>query len=163
MRKHLSLIAVTGILCGGCGYASIFSQNSSGGVLALHGAESKAMEDANLKMGSHCGGRGYEVVSRDTVVVGQQESTDTNTDYAEKTDSGNKPKPKLGFGGGSTSETKGQAKTTSTTTTTNINEVRLTYVCGGSQPAPAPAPAAPEAPADAGAEAPAEPASAPGA
>lgn len=70
----------------GCamGSAKIWSQDTTGGVLALDGDEGKAMADADKKMAAHCGVGNYLVVRRDTVVVGEEQYS--NNSYAEQQD-----------------------------------------------------------------------------
>jgi hypothetical protein len=68
----------------GClmGSAKVWSQDTTGGVLALDGDEGKAMEDADKKMAAHCGLGNYQLVKRETVVVGQEQYSNTN--YGEQ-------------------------------------------------------------------------------
>lgn len=66
----------------GCamGSAKVWSQDTTGGVLALDGDEGKAMEDANKRMAAHCGMGNFVIVRRDTVVVGQEQYANTSYD-----------------------------------------------------------------------------------
>jgi hypothetical protein len=63
----------------GCpmGSAKVFAQDQGGGTLILEGDEGKAMEDANKKMALHCGMGNFQVVKRETVVVGHENYADS--------------------------------------------------------------------------------------
>jgi hypothetical protein len=77
------LVALFGFLAPGCvGTAQVFYQDAAGGVLALHGMEDRAMEDAVRQMTLHCGPSNFVIVRRETVVVGQENYS--QTDYAER-------------------------------------------------------------------------------
>ena len=69
----------------GCSGARIISQNVDGGVLSLHGSESGMLEEAQKVMQAHCGSRGFSIVKRETVVVGQEQYTQTNYQDQSKT------------------------------------------------------------------------------
>lgn len=103
------------------GHAEVVRRDQYGGVLALHGHQGAAMEDAQQLMATHCGGA-YTVVAEEQVVVGQQTASGTSTEYGEAH---------------SRRSTEGSQYTTSTTTTSNVTEYHITYQCGG---APAPPP-----------------------
>lgn len=68
------------------GSAQIYSQDQSGGVLVLQGDEADAMKDATARMAAHCGAGAYKVVKRETVVVGAEQYTNSNSGYAATTD-----------------------------------------------------------------------------
>lgn len=91
---------------GACGHATIWSQDQQGGILALHGSEGPAMDDAHEQMASHCGAGRYEILRRDTVVVGEQAVTNH-------------------------SQTSGRRNTSANTVTSvhEVTETRLTYTC----------------------------------
>ncbi|HFE45998.1 MAG TPA: hypothetical protein ENJ18_11000 [Nannocystis exedens] len=114
----------------GCGYARVFSQNAEGGVLTIYGNEKPAMENANEIMASHCGMGNYSLVSRDTVVVGQQTSTQSDTNYDEQ--GGSKTTKGDSHSSSETQEGKsGSVSSQEISTTRDLTEVRLTYACGG--------------------------------
>jgi hypothetical protein len=83
MRLVIGL-ALAPLLLSGCvlGSAKIWSQDTTGGVLALQGDEGDAMKDADKKMAAHCGFGNYEIVKRETIVVGQEQYSNTN--YGEQ-------------------------------------------------------------------------------
>lgn len=97
-------LAVT--LLGGCGHATIWSQDPRGGVLALHGSEGSAMEDAHELMAAHCGADRYEILRRDTVVVGEQ----AVTNYSQTSD-------------------RRHSSSSAVTSVHEVNEIRITYGC----------------------------------
>jgi len=78
-RLACVLVLVTGCM----GSASIYYQDRGGGVLALHDDEDRAMKDAFTKMAAHCGPAGYQIVKRETFVVGQENYTDSRRSYGE--------------------------------------------------------------------------------
>jgi hypothetical protein len=82
MRLVIGLAMVS--VLSGClmGSAKVWSQDTTGGVLALEGDEGKAMEDADKKMAAHCGFGNYQIVKRETVVIGQEQYANTN--YGEQ-------------------------------------------------------------------------------
>ncbi|MCE9572749.1 MAG: hypothetical protein K8W52_06290 [Deltaproteobacteria bacterium] len=70
------------VLLSGCmGSASIYYQDQHGGVLALHDNEGKAMKDAQSKMAAHCGPAGFQIVKRETVVVGRENYASSQRNY----------------------------------------------------------------------------------
>jgi hypothetical protein len=81
MKNALKLIAGLGLLVGlaGCpmGEAQVYAQTQTGGTLILKGDEGKALKDADKKMAMHCGMGNYQIVSRDTVVVGHENYADS--------------------------------------------------------------------------------------
>lgn len=91
MKNAIKLIAVMGLALGlgGCpqGQAKVFAQTQTGGTLILEGDEGKAMADADKKMAMHCGMGNYQVVSRDTVVVGHENYSDSVAQQQGQTDS----------------------------------------------------------------------------
>jgi hypothetical protein len=136
VRLFLIIITITIALsfAGGCSHATIWSQDATGGVLALHGFEDDAMHDAHAKMTQHCGARGFQIVGRDTVVVGQRTHTTQDADYDERRDTTTgKIKP---VGTGTSTHRQARAQTTTTTTTEDLTEVRVSYQCGGAAPSP---------------------------
>lgn len=100
------LVGLVVVVLGGCGHATIWSQEERGGVMALHGSEGPAMDDANDQMASHCGVGRYEIVRRDTVVVGEQAITNHSQSSSGRNSSA-----------------------TSMTSVHEVTETRLTYVC----------------------------------
>ncbi len=111
-------IVVVSALFAGCGHASIWSQDGQGGVLTLHGSEGPAMDDAQKVMAGHCGAGRFEIVRRDSVVVGQQAYSNQQTRYADKKDRNR----------GSTYR-QGGAQTTSVSGVQDVTETRITYAC----------------------------------
>lgn len=86
--NHVLVAGAALLLAAGCvGHANIHYQDTQGGVLTLQGNEGKALEDAQAKMAAHCGVAGYQIVKRETVVVGQENYTHARTDYQEREDS----------------------------------------------------------------------------
>jgi hypothetical protein len=108
-RVLVSFLPVIAVLGSGCtlGHASMVRRDLSGGVLALHGHRSEAMDDARKQMAEHCQGA-YTVVSEEYVPVGQQTTEEA---YA------------------------GRRRYSSATTTTDVTEYRMTYQCGYVAPA----------------------------
>ncbi len=127
-------------LLGACvlGYAEVIEQDMNGGVLALKGAESHAMEDAQKKMAAHCGPGNFRIVKRESVVIGQ------------RTDSSSRRNVQAAQHGHHAAATEtGSASTV----TQEVRETRIHYVCGQgaavAQPAPAAQPAVTAQPAPA--------------
>lgn len=83
MRAALMMLCLATTAGCAMGSAYVYQQDLRGGVLALQGDEQKAIEDAHAKMAAHCGAGNYRVYKRETVVVGQEEYTDTVSDYSE--------------------------------------------------------------------------------
>jgi hypothetical protein len=74
---------VLALLVGCGGTASVYYQDQHGGVLALHNDEEKALKDAEQKMAAHCGAQGYQIVKRETVVVGQENYAQSQHSYGQ--------------------------------------------------------------------------------
>lgn len=132
---------VTAPLTMGCitGQAQIWSQDQQGGVMALDGDETKATQDANAKMSAHCGFNNWYIVRRETVTVGQEQYSNSNTNYGEETDSvhgENTNSVQQGnYGssntqGGQSSVTQGGSNTSSVAGTRDVNQIRMHYRCG---------------------------------
>lgn len=87
--RALSLV-VFAVLCGSaCGYADPLSQNRYGGVLALTGDESQAMDEARRLMTLHCGRDNFEVTRIEEVVVDEEDYVQTITEHeSDHEDSG---------------------------------------------------------------------------
>ncbi len=127
MRRILSLTLIIGSFAlVACGNARVVNRSQTGGILALQGNRSKAMEDAHVKMKQHCQGP-YTIVEEGEQVIG----TDT-------------------VAGSETYETQDGVATEGGSSTRQATEWRVKYVCGqgntvpaGPAPAPAPAPAPP--------------------
>ena len=128
--RWLSVLALP--LLGGCmlGYAEVISQDMNGGVLALKGADKHAMEDANQKMAAHCGPGNFQIVKRESVVIGQRTDSASNRNVEAAQ-----------YGHHAAAYESGR----SSTVTQEVREMRIHYVCGrgavAAQPAPAPQPA----------------------
>ena len=76
------MFVVFGVLfASACGYADPISQSRTGGVLALTGDESIAMEEATKLMAAHCGRDNYEVTLIEEVVVDEEDYVRTETEY----------------------------------------------------------------------------------
>jgi hypothetical protein len=77
-------LALTPALTAGCmGSASVYYQDTHGGVFALHDDQDKAMKDAHKKMAAHCGTQGFQIVKQETVVVGQERYAQSQKAYGE--------------------------------------------------------------------------------
>ena len=61
-----------------CSSARILSQDANGGVLVVSGSEDGMMKEAEKLMNAHCGNRGFSIIKRDTVIVGQEQYSQTN-------------------------------------------------------------------------------------
>jgi len=61
-----------------CSSARVLSQDAHGGVLVISGSEDGMMKEAQKLMNAHCGSRGFSIIRRDTVVVGQEQYSRTN-------------------------------------------------------------------------------------
>lgn len=94
------------VVLGGCGHATVWSQDQGGGVVALHGSEGSAMDDAHELMAAHCGAGRYEILRRDTVVVGEQ----AVTNHSRTTD-------------------RRHSSSSSVTSVHDVTETRITYHC----------------------------------
>lgn len=83
MRTALFMLLCA--LASGCAMGSsyIYEQDTRGGILTLQGSEEDALKDARSKMAAHCGVGNYQIVRRETVVVGHEQYTDTNSGYVE--------------------------------------------------------------------------------
>ena len=81
-KRNLFLISLLSLGSIACSGARIISQDIGGGVLSLYGSESSMMEKAQSVMNAHCGRRGFSIVKRETVVVGQEQYT--QTDYQDQ-------------------------------------------------------------------------------
>ena len=68
-----------------CSSARVLSQDMNGGVLVLSGSERGMMQEAEKVMSAHCGGRGFSIVKRETVIVGQEQYSQTNYQDQAKT------------------------------------------------------------------------------
>lgn len=150
MLRKLSLGFLFAALCAACGSARLVQRNQYGGVIALNGDRSKAMEQANNMMAQHCGPGNYDVVSEGEVPVGTDTMSRSDTNYGEQS-----------ANNGQTSATQGGATTTSGTSTRTATEWRVQYQCRGAGGPPAPGPAAPMGPAPAPGPAPDQGAGAP--
>lgn len=106
MRSKYVGAGLVAMWLGGCGHATVWSQDQRGGVLALHGSESSAMEDAHELMAGHCGAGRYEILRRDTVVVGEQ----AVTNHSQTTD-------------------RRHRSSNSVTSVHDVTETRITYGC----------------------------------
>jgi hypothetical protein len=83
MRTALFMLLCA--VASGCAMGSsyVHEQDTRGGILTLQGDEEAALADARKRMAAHCGVGNYQVVRRETVVVGHEEYTDTNSGYVE--------------------------------------------------------------------------------
>ena len=71
----LAILCLTFVACSS---ARVLSQDVNGGVLVISGSEDGMMKEAEKLMNAHCGSRGFSIVKRETVVVGQEEYSQTN-------------------------------------------------------------------------------------
>ena len=91
------------------GRAEMVRRDKSGGILALKGDRTKAMEDAKLQMSSNCSG-GYEIVAEEMVKVGEVTEGAEDTEYQ-----------------------KGGKSTNTSSVTSEVKEYRITYECTGGE------------------------------
>ena len=116
MQRILSLTLIVGSLAlVACGSARVVNRSQTGGILALQGNRSKAMEDAHEKMKQHCQGP-YTIVQEGEHVVG------TDTVHGEET-----------------YETQDGVATEGGSSTRQATEWRVKYMCGQANAAPPPA------------------------
>jgi hypothetical protein len=104
-----------------CGHAQILDQSfvePRGGVLALVGAEDKAMEDAEQKMAAHCGAGKFRVERRTMAVTGISTVSTTQTDYGEQENDQGEQRERSG---GETQSTITESQET--------RELRISYAC----------------------------------
>lgn len=83
MRTALVMLLFAAVSGCAMGSSYIYQQDTRGGILTLEGAEEEALKDASTKMAAHCGVDNYQIVRRETVVVGHEQYTDTNRGYVE--------------------------------------------------------------------------------
>lgn len=107
MRSLMFAAFAASSLLVACGHATVWSQDQGGGVLVLNGEESAAMDDAKKIMASHCGPGRFEILRRDTVVVGEQAVTNHSQSAPNRH--------------GSSSST--------VTSVHDVTETRITYAC----------------------------------
>src|SRR5207302_1247304 len=141
MLRRLSLGFLLGAMVAACGSARLVQRNQYGGVIALNGDRSKAMEQANSMMAQHCGPGNYQIVSEGEVPVGTDTMARSDTSYGSSTASNPN---------GTASNTAGGETTTAGSSTRTATEWRVQYQCGqgaGAPPAGPPGPAAPTGPA----------------
>src|SRR5262245_4600248 len=109
MRERVLGIAVALSLVSGCfmiqGHAEMVKRNKEGGVLALKGDRTKAMEDAKTQMASNCPA-GYEITGEEMAKVGEKTEGVEDTKYSK-------------HGSGKNSES----------VTSDVQEYRITYEC----------------------------------
>ncbi len=138
-------------LLAGCtlGYAEVVSRDTSGGILALKGARSHAMEDAHKQMAAHCGPGQYRIVKEERVAVGTRTTTHGHRDVRARSRGGSARASEYSHGEARTEQ---------------VYEYRIHYVCGSgggaavaAQPAPPP-PSATAAPSSQPAQVTAQPA-----
>ncbi len=86
MSKTVSSLAIASLLLACGGTARIYQQDQNSATFVLEGAEDKALADAHKKMRAQCGAQGYYLAKRDTVVVGQENYSNENTEYEEQED-----------------------------------------------------------------------------
>lgn len=134
MLRFVSCLILLAPLLAACGTARIWSQDAHGGVIALQGDEDKAMEEANAIMASHCGRGRYQIVRRDTAIVGQEQYTSSNTDYGERTDEVTDGETVYTPHGEASAEDstrykQGNVQTDTVAGTRDVYEPRITYRC----------------------------------
>jgi hypothetical protein len=86
MHRRLApaLALALGLVTGCMGSASVYYQDTHGGVFALHDDQNKAMKDAREKMAAHCGPQGFQIVKQETVVVGKEQYTQSQHAYDQE-------------------------------------------------------------------------------
>ena len=132
MLRKLSLGLV--LVLAACGSARVIQRTQTGGTIELSGDRSKAMEQANQEMASHCGPNNYTIVQEGEEAVGTDTYTNKNTQYGQ----GTSTSPD-----GQESVTQGGANTQTTSSTRTATAWRVHYQCnnaGAPPPGPAPAP-----------------------
>ncbi|MFO7181596.1 MAG: hypothetical protein DIU78_023035 [Pseudomonadota bacterium] len=109
MSQRTLLVALTVFGLSGCfmiqGRAEMVKRDRTGGVLALKGDKTKAMEDAKAQMAANCPD-GYEIVGEEMVKVGEATQTEEEVDL----------------------DKKGASKS-GASITQDVTEHRITYVC----------------------------------
>ena len=68
-----------------CSSARVLSQDMNGGILVISGSEDGMMKEAEKLMNAHCRSRGFSIVKRETVIVGQEQYSQTNYQDQAKT------------------------------------------------------------------------------
>ena len=156
MKTRLGLFcAALGMALAACGSARVIQRTQYGGVIALQGDRSKAMEQAHKEMSAHCGANNYQIVQEGEEAIGTDTFQNSDTQYGEDTayaEGTSTSSQNNGYGGQNSqsataggASTRGGANTQSTTSTRTAVEWRVHYQCGGA-PAGAPMPAAPPPP-----------------
>jgi len=130
MLRKLSLGLV--LVLSACGTARVIQRTQTGGTIELSGDRSKAMEQANQEMASHCGPNNYTIVQEGEEAVGTDTYTNKNTQYGQ----GTSTSPD-----GSEQVTQGGANTQTTSSTRTATAWRVHYQCNtAGAPPPGPAP-----------------------
>lgn len=129
-RASLSLL----VMLGACGHSSVLKQDERGGVLVLNGEEGAAMKDANQRMERHCAPKGYKVVKRERVTVGQEQYATQRTDYQEQNKvrgaaAAKRTSRGAVVAGAAQSDQRGAEQTTVVSGVRDVQETRLTYQC----------------------------------
>jgi hypothetical protein len=122
----LALTASVGCNFKPVGKATMVSRNTAGGVLALSGDETAAMNDAKAQMAAQCGP--YTIVSEEMVVVGAATQEETSTERNRRRSVWDRADERQ--------QTQSVSK--------DLTEHRVTYTCGAPEglAAATPAPAA---------------------
>jgi hypothetical protein len=132
MLRKLSLGLV--LVVAACGSARVIQRTQAGGTIELSGDRSKAMEQANQEMASHCGPNNYTIVQEGEEAVGTDTYTNQNTQYGQ----GTSTSPD-----GTQQVTQGGQNTQQTQSTRTATAWRVHYQCnnaGAPPPGPAPQP-----------------------
>ncbi len=126
LSLSLALAASAGCNFKPVGRATMVSRNATGGVLALNGDETAAMNDAKAQMAAQCGP--YTIVSEEMVVVGAATQEETSTEHNRRRSVWDRADERQ--------QTQSVSK--------DLTEHRVTYTCGAPAglAAATPAPAA---------------------
>jgi len=114
-----------------CGSARVIQRTQTGGTIELSGDRSKAMEQANQEMASHCGPNNYTIVQEGEEAVGTDTYTNQNTQYGQGTNTSPD---------GTQQVTQGGQNTQQVQSTRTANAWRVHYQCNNAG-APPPGPA----------------------
>lgn len=130
----LLLLAISSLACAGLfeprGQADLITRDQQGGVYALIGDRGKAWLDLKNKANAHCGQGGYEIVREENAVVGQQTTTNANTNTSADRYSGSRTRD--GYHSSRTrsrSSTYASSNTSVNTQTSQVKQYQVTYEC----------------------------------
>jgi hypothetical protein len=73
------------VVLAACGSARVIQRTQTGGIIELQGDRSKAMEQANQEMASHCGPNNYTIVQEGDEAIGTDTYSQQNQQDTEHT------------------------------------------------------------------------------